>query len=329
MKLRTRAMVYVVGLLGITPALGRAQSDFHAEISFAASLNSTPLDGRVYLLISKNNTREPRFQVAESGVNSQQVFGLDVEGLRPGQAAVIDGTAVGYPVEHLKQIPAGDYFVQALLSKYTTFHRADGFTVKMPMDEGEGQHFNTKPGNFYSEVKKVRIDPAAGRALRISLTKVVPAIPPPKDTKYVKHIRIQSELLTKFWGLPMCLGGIIVLPDGWDTHPNARYPLLVNHGHFPNDYNAFRTEPPTADMTGLARQRAQANFDFYQEWATGKLPRMLILLVQHANPYYDDSYAVNSANVGPYGDAINKELIPYIEKQFRAIGEPWARVLYG
>ena len=51
--------------------------------------------------------------------------------------------------------------------------------------------------------------------------------------------------------------------------------------------------------------------------------------IQHANPYYDDSYAVNSANLGPYGDAITYELIPAIEKKFRGIGQGWARFLYG
>jgi hypothetical protein len=56
---------------------------------------------------------------------------------------------------------------------------------------------------------------------------------------------------------------------------------------------------------------------------------MLLVSIQHANPYYDDSYAVNSANVGPYGDAITQELIPEIEKRFRGIGQPWARALAG
>src|SRR5206468_6108387 len=93
---------------------------------------------------------------------SQQVFGLDVDGLKPAQAAVIDEASYGYPTASLSQVPPGDYYVQGLLSKYTTFHRADGYTVKMPMDEGEGQHFNTKPGNLYSEVQKIHIDSAAG-----------------------------------------------------------------------------------------------------------------------------------------------------------------------
>ena len=50
--------------------------------------------------------------------------------------------------------------------------------------------------------------------------------------------------------------------------------------------------------------------------------------IQHANPFYDDSYAVNSENLGPYGDAITYELLPYIEKTFRGLG-PWARGVYG
>ena len=59
------------------------------------------------------------------------------------------------------------------------------------------------------------------------------------------------------------------------------------------------------------------------------MPRFLVIEIEHANPYYDDSYAVNSANLGPYGDAINKELIPEIERRFRGIGAGWARFTYG
>jgi len=299
------------------------------EISFPASAGTDPLDGRIFLFIADNNRQEPRFQVAESGVNSQQVFGVDVDGLKPGQAGIIDGTTLGYPTESLGEVSPGDYFVQGLLTKYTTFHRADGHVIKMPMDEGEGQQFNSKPGSLYSAPQRLHIDPASGGVVRISLTRMIPPIVPPKDTRWVKHVRIQSELLTKFWGRPMYLGGIVVLPDGWESHADAHYPLLVNHGHFSYDYTALRTEPPSPGMRAAARTRAEANYRFYQDWTSGNLPRMLILLVQHANPYYDDSYAVNSANVGPYGDAINQELIPYIEKQFRGIGQGWARGTFG
>jgi hypothetical protein len=56
---------------------------------------------------------------------------------------------------------------------------------------------------------------------------------------------------------------------------------------------------------------------------------VIAIEIEHANPYYDDSYAVNSANLGPYGDAITYELIPEIEKKFRGIGQGWARFTYG
>jgi enterochelin esterase-like enzyme len=65
------------------------------------------------------------------------------------------------------------------------------------------------------------------------------------------------------------------------------------------------------------------------DWISKEFPRFVIIEIQHANPFYDDSYAVNSANLGPYGDAINYELIPFIEKQFRCIGQGWARFTYG
>src|SRR5580692_7962448 len=307
------------------PAKSSAQPRF--AISFSSNLSPTPLDGRVYVVISTKQDPEPRTQILEEEAQSQQIFGADIDALAPGQNAIVAADALGYPTANFHKLPAGDYWIQGVLNKYTTFHRSDGHTVKLPMDEGEGQHWDTKPGNFYSVPEKIHIDPAASNAsvIQIHLTKIVPSIEQPKDTEWVKHIKIQSQALTKFWGHPMYLGAIVVIPEGWASHPNAHYPLLLDHGHFPHDFNGFRTTPPSPDMTGYQLERAQAQYKFYQDWTTGKLPRVLLLLVQHANPYYDDSYAVDSANVGPYGEAINRELIPAIEKQFRGIGQGWAR----
>ncbi len=137
----------------------------------------------------------------------------------------------------------------------------------------------------------------------------------------MKHVRIQSELLTKFWGRPMFLGANVLLPEGWDTHPQARYPLVINHGHFPYDFDGFRETPPDPDLKpvhsdrfnwpGYNRTEQEYAYQFYKDWTGRDFPRFLIVEIQHANPYYDDSYAVNSANLGPYGDAIVKELIPH------------------
>lgn len=315
------------------------------EISFTKDSSPTPLDGHILLLISNNNEREPRFQVSYNTTESQQVFGVDVDSLGPGASAIIDASTLGYPAQSLNDVPTGDYYVQAVLNIYETFHLANGHTVKLPPDKGEGQHWQNKPGNLYSKAEKIHLDPKNPQTIRLSLTERIPPIdeePKPDasanadhataDNKWVKHIRIQSELLTKFWGRPTYLGAVLLLPDGWEDHPDARYPLIVEQDHFARNLPGvigFRTEPPDPKLTGRELRVAQAGYKLFQDWTAGRLPRVIVLTIQHANPYFDDSYAVNSENVGPYGDAITQELIPYVEKQFRAIGQGWARAVYG
>ncbi len=304
------ALALAAGSLG-----AQAASPLRFEISW-----EKPADGRVLLILANRNPPEPRSQTSEF-LDTQQVFGVDVDGAR---SAAIGGSVPGYPRPSLDRVPPGEYFVQAVLNVYETFHRADGHTVKLPMDRGEGQKWNRKPGNLYSEPVRVRVDPASNTPIRIALSKVIPEIQPPADTKYVKHVRIQSKLLTAFWGRPMYLGAVVVTPEGFDEHPEARYPAVYYQGHFTATFGGFRTDPPPPALA-----RLQPAYRFYQNWTNGKLPRMLIVLTQDANPFYDDSYAVNSANLGPYGDALVQELYPYVERRFRAIGEPWARAIYG
>jgi hypothetical protein len=292
-------------------------------ISFPAARSAQPLDGRIILVVSNNDKREPRFQNNVYDADTQLAFGIDVDSLGAGQEAYVDGTTFGYPLASIADIPPGEYWVQAVLNRYTTFRRGDGHTVRLHMDQGEGQQWNSSPGNLYNRPIKVRVDPASDATIHLSLDQEIPPIAQPHDTKYVKYVRIQSPLLTKFWGHPMYLGAIVTLPFGFDEHPNARYPLMIDHGHFTRELRSFR-ETPAPNAKG-----ADPAYDFYKQWTSPGFPRMLMVTIQHANPYYDDSYAVNSENVGPYGDAINRELIPYIEEHFRGIGKGWARGMFG
>jgi hypothetical protein len=318
-------------------------------IFFDPERSKTPLDGRVLLMISSDGSSEPRFKVSENP-DTQLVFGLDVEGLKPGELAVIDDTIFGYPLKNIAAIPPGEYWIQALLHRYETFHRADGHVVKLPMDRGEGQQWNRAPGNFYSIPQKMRIDPRRDMMIRIELNQEIAPIPALSETKYVKYIKIQSKLLTEFWGRPMYLGAHVLVPHGFDEHPEARYPLLIRQGHNRHTFEVWRETPPDPDLSassdfmihinkpdyskrfgieGYNRIRQEVAYEFYKYWIAPDTPRMLIMEIHHANPYYDDSYGVNSANLGPYGDAITYELIPYIEKKFRGIGKGWARFMCG
>jgi enterochelin esterase-like enzyme len=328
----------VVMTAAVPAARQRAAPGFRVEVTVAPEVATAPLDGRLLVIISRGGDQEPRFQVGR-GLNSEPLFGVDVEGLVPegaatfaqretydswarrtdppvriyaqraGRPAIIDAGTRGWPVESLSKLPAGDYVVQAVLNVYTTFHRADGHVIKAHMDQWEGQKWNRSPGNLYSEPRRIHIDPSSSAPIRIVLNRKIPAIDAPSDTPYVKHIRFRSEILSKWWGRDIHLGAVVVLPEGFDEHPDARYPVAYNHGHFPA---TFRMTDP-----------------FLADWKSGKLGRFIIVLMQHPTPFYDDSYAVNSANNGPYGDALTQELIPRVEQQFRAIAQPWARFVYG
>jgi hypothetical protein len=334
--MRRPGALIAAALLWSLPA---AAAGPRVEVSFPASLAAGPADGRLLLLFSTDDSAEPRFQVSDTSLRTQQVFGIDVDGWKPGSAAAFDASVLGYPVDSLAQVPKGTYTVQALLHRYETFRRADGHVVRLPMDRGEGQQWNRAPGNLYSAPRKVEFDPAAAEPLRIALDRVIPPIEPPADTKWIKHVRIRSELLSKFWGRDMHLGAHVLLPAGFDEHPQARYPLVINHGHFSHDLEGFREEPPDPDLRpdysarfklhGYNRIEQEAAHQFYRDWTGPGFPRFLLVEIQHANPYYDDSYAVNSQNLGPYGDAIVRELIPHIERTFRGLGQGWARFMYG
>jgi len=312
----------------------------HAQqitVSFPNSQSSKPLDGRVLLLLSNDASEEPRMQIDDTP-KSQIVFGVTVDGLKPGASVVIDAGATGYPIADLKDVPPGEYTVQAVLNVYETFHRGDGKTVKLAPDRGEGQHWNLAPGNLYSTPRKVKIGPGAA-PIAVSLDKVIGPIAPKPDTKYVRHLRIQSDLLTKFWGRPMFISAVVLVPEGFDEHPSVHYPLAIFHDHFVSGFEDFRTTPPDANLkpeyserfhlAGYNKIQQQEAYNEFKQWTAPGFPRILIVKIQHANPFYDDSYAVNSANVGPYGDAIEHELLPAIEKQFRGIGQGWARFVYG
>jgi hypothetical protein len=156
----------------------------------------------------------------------------------------------------------------------------------------------------------------------------------PPDGEYVKRLRIQSQILTKWWGHPIYLGAVVLLPKGYADHPDARYPTVWEQGHFTLDapfrFTLDSTETPEERAARIERTtNRESGYEFARSWLSDSFPRMIAIRILHPSPYYDDSYAVNSANNGPYGDAIMQELIPYLEEHFRAIREPYARVLTG
>jgi hypothetical protein len=299
------SLAAALGAQSREPTTGRG---LRVEVSVPPSARSEPITGRVYVMIAKTNEREPRLQIGRTGT---PFFGRDVDMLPPGRAAILDQTDLGTPVASLKDLPPGEYFVQGFVNAYSEFKRADGHTVWMHDDQWEGQRWNVSPGNFYSAPQRVQIGPAT-ETIRLVADQKVPPVTVPADTAWIKRFKIQSALLTKFWGRPIYLGATVLLPRDYDAS-TVRYPILYRQGH-------FSLAAPLGFEEGGA---------LYKEWVRDDFPRMIVVTLQHPTPYFDDSYGVNSVNNGPYGDAIMQELVPEIEKRFRVIGEPWARITDG
>ncbi len=305
------------------------------RLSYPAAVHAGPITGRAYLFVARTDRTEPRRQAgAQRG--SEPFFGVDVEALRPGQPVTFDRSVLGFPLASLAELPAGEYYVQGLLLPYTQFRRSDGHVIWAHMDAGEGQRFNNAPGSLVSEVVKVRLDPARSTPLTLELTRVLPPVAPIEDTPWVKRVRITSRLASAFWGHPMPLGAVVLLPKGYDEEPQRRYPVVYTIGHY-SDRAPFgftfegcdRPESADARAARLARTTREPGCEFQQAWTSGRVPPFIAVFIQHTTPFYDDSYALNSANNGPYGDAITQELIPEVDRRFRTIGAPYARVLTG
>jgi len=306
------------------------------KITVSEELSQDLKDGRLLLLFHHNEKTEPRFAVSDD-ISSAQVIGMDFEDYQTGQTLNLDLNGFGYPIENYKNIPEGEYWVQAYIVKHETFNRSDGHTIKMPMDQWEGRQWNRTPGNIYSTPQKIKWDGRAG--LNLTIDQINPPMTEPEDTEFIKHIKFKSEKLSEFWGRDIYLGAHVLIPRDFDKNPDEYYPLMIFHGHFPSDFGGFRTTPPDEDLEedysarfniyGYKKIEQQEAYDFYKKWISPDFQKFIVIEIQHANPFYDDSYAVNSQNIGPYGDAITYELIPHIEEQFRGIGEGWARFTYG
>ena len=307
------------------------------EVTYNNKLSNESFDGRLLVMISKDGSKEPRYQINDTK-DTGILVGKNVENWKSGNVEGFNSKTLAYPIENLGELDNGEYYIQALLHKYETFNLSNGKTVKLPMDQGEGQHWNTSPKNIYS--KPIKINFKKNTTVKIEITEEIPPIEQEKDTDYIKHVKIKSELLSKFWGRPMYLQANVLIPKDFKKESKTRYPLMVFHGHFPKSIGGFRTSPPTAPkkdtiynsrfgITGYKYIQEKEAYDFYKKWTSKNFPRFLVIEIQHQNPYYDDSYAVNSANIGPYGDAITYELIPHVEKMFNGVGKGWGRFLYG
>ena len=253
--------------------------------------------GRIIIVVDPLRSSEPRLRAGSTERSAPYLIGMDVNGLQSGRTTVVDDKAAVFPFKSLSELPSGNYTVQAVFDTNIDLKSINA------------------PGNLVSSSLWIRIDRSARELVRIELNRRLPPEELPQETEYLKFVKIQSKLLSHFHGRPIFLRAGIILPMGFDREPQRKYPLRVSVGGYGERF------------TTIQRKMA-SGADFRAAWTQPNAPRMILLQLDGDGPF-GDCYQVNSANNGPYGDAVTTELIPYVEQKYRAIGRPYARVIEG
>ena len=282
------------------------------------------LNGRALFVLDYEMPEDDGQVYDNLDVTGCPVFGKTVYGLHAGDVITMtadDPDVYGYPMQ-LDEIPEGEYAVQVLFVKYTNFNRSDGTSIWGMADHGGGGSAGRNPYNLYSDAMLATVN--ADSVIELSLTNEIPLGYELQEgqvdqqgnyeSQYdcVVYDKIKSDVLSEFWGTDMYIGLNILLPVDYD--PNKQYPVLYYQGHW---------------VGGSAPLGYGRNDEFTEWWNSGEAPEMIVVTTRDANMYYDNMYWVNSANMGPCGDAYTEELIPYIEKTYGGISESWARMLAG
>src|SRR3954454_708992 len=329
---RMCAGIVAVAAMLTVPGAARAAAPLKADITLGSAVADSHLHGRVYLLLRPGSGLDPLSSVSATG--STLVYGRDIADVAPGQAVSLSGGGdgfegvYGFPKTSLDDLPSGTYTVRAFFNVYETAHRSDGSTVDVHFPCGDGGRPFSSPGNLRSAMQTVTIDRNQDTSLALTRNdKLTPAQPVPAggtcqqgnpaESAHVKQVKIKSEVLSRFWGRDMYVAATVLLPWDYDDPVNAsrRYPVVYSQGHYSTSVPFGFSETATTGLSGWWRDPAS--------------PKMIAVSFRTENPFYDDSYVVNSPNLGPYGDAINDELIPKLDSMFRTIARPYARALTG
>lgn len=313
----------------------------NVRVTVGDSILEGSTDGHIQLLFAPAGTQPLDDTDVTSSPN--YFFGKNVFGINSGSSVLLAGGndvdtdfgVWGFPNVSIDDVQPGAYAVQAFLNKYEKVTRADGSTINVNFPCGDGAPGIAGYGSVLTSVTHVTV---TGKSQVIDLVLSDITLEEDftgdeiggchqgnyEDTDIVKYLKIRSDVLSAWWGRDMYVGATVLLPQGYDaSDPSRRYPVVYSQGHWPGGNAPFN----------------RTSEDFLEVWKSGTIPateggprdtpKLIAVAFRHENPFYDDSYAVNTANLGPWGDAINDELIPHIDATFNTIAEPYARVQEG
>ncbi|KAK8041546.1 hypothetical protein PG994_014553 [Apiospora phragmitis] len=338
-------------------SLATATNGLRVQISVqnqnADALLNGKIDGRVVLMFAPNGT-DPLNDIDVTSTPNH-MFGKNVFGFAAGDTIMFSGGSgdvnatgtngvYGFPLVSMDALPAGQYRVQAFLNPYDRAERGDGSVVHLKFPCGDGAPQVNGTGSLVTPAVDVEVVGGSGAGKNSStqtISLAFDSVTPVEaftgrevgeceqgnyaDTELLKYVKIRSAKLSEFWGRDMYVGATVLLPAGYDAADNkTRYPVLYSQGHWPGGRGAFNYPTATFSKAWDAGIIPGDN-----KTATRPAPKLILVRFRHEAPFYDDSYGVNTANLGPYGDALNDELIPHLDATFHTVTAPYARIQEG
>jgi S-formylglutathione hydrolase FrmB len=267
------------------------------------------LSGRLIVFAQRIEPGAPAQESVDSSPfnpTETAVAAREVQALRPGQIAQVDGETDAFPVP-FSTLPPGTYRFQAVLDRNHDYNYG-----------GRG------PGDIVSPVVEALLP---GAIPNLVLTTALPERSPeaifarvPEDQRaayraaYDRAVEIDfvSPKLSAFWGRPIHMRGWIALPPDYDPDAPERWPVVYwTHG-FGGTLSYARA---TATRIRLRMEK-------------GEIPPMIWVCLDESSPNGTHEFA-DSANNGPWGEALTSELIPWLEQHYRMDARPGGRFLTG
>lgn len=214
-------------------------------------------------------------------------FSIQVNNVEPNTTVLFDDSATSFPVK-LSNLERGTYNAQVVWDRNTG-----------------GRSIGSSPDNMYNAPIKINFTKNFNETFFINCTNKIASPNPFEETEFVKELKAPSTLLSIFYKKQTTINAAIILPKEYFEEPNRKFPVLYLISGFGGDYHSYS-----------GKNNASKGID--------STPCIMVYLDGNC-PTGHSTYA-NSANNGPWGDALVNEFIPFVEKIFRCDG---ARLLKG
>jgi hypothetical protein len=286
----------VTFLLCCSPALAHGQTGrLRFQIRLAPELGVGVQSGRLIVFLSAGS--EPQQELKREpgeALHSMWIAAEEIRNLQPGQTVDFDPDRLAWPTG-FSNAPRGNYQAMAVLD--VNHHYA---------------YNGLNPGDLRSRVLQIKdLDPRRTSSIELVLAERIDAaqIKLPSGSELLDFT---SPLLSKFWGRPIHIRGIVVLPPNYSLSVR-RYPAVFAVGGFTLDLVQLASWAPSSLGKGMAERL---------------FPEMIHVVLDESCPGGTHEFA-DSVNNGPWGRALTEELVPYLESKYRMIGKPGGRLVWG